>query len=238
MKISIKGSLLFVCVLVAISGIAKDAPQVSSDEISRAKNRAAEIINKVSSSDVGVSDMRRTPDLSTLNLGQTTIETDPFVIAERERSRGKNLIVNPNQSESSDLIVFVSFSMPESSLNRLAVDTAKAGGVLVLRGFVNDSLKQTIAATEKLTNLGAQIQINPELYKTFDVRNVPTFVISKNGINSDACNSSVESKCINQFKLEGDANLRSVLYRMANQKNSGISKIAEAKLNRLEGVLP
>jgi len=237
MKISIKNSLLLIFVIFAISGIAKDAPQVSNEEISNAKNRAADIVNKITPGNVGVADMRRTPDLSNVNLGQTSIETDPFVIAERERSKSKNLVVNPNQSDETDLIVFVSFSMPESSLNRLAVETAKAGGVLVLRGFVNDSLKQTIVASERMTNLGAQIQINPELFKTFDVQRVPTFIISKNGSNSGACSSKVESQCINHLKLEGDASLKQVLYRMANEKSS-IASIAEEKLNRLEGLLP
>jgi conjugal transfer pilus assembly protein TrbC len=71
------------------------------------------------------------------------------------------------------LIVFVSFSMPDEALKYLYYHVAKEGGRLVIRGLLNDSFQQTKA---KLEQLGIGIDIDPPLFEEFNVKRVPTFV--------------------------------------------------------------
>ena len=53
------------------------------------------------------------------------------------------------------LLVFVSFSMPEAALSRLVDQAARSGATLVLRGFINGSLQQTVG-THAATDRAAQ----------------------------------------------------------------------------------
>lgn len=77
-------------------------------------------------------------------------------------------------SEKKDqLLVFVSFSMPEASLKSLAQDAEKYNAVLVMRGLYEDSFVKT---ANKLKDLGIGVDINPELFETHKVTAVPTFV--------------------------------------------------------------
>lgn len=76
------------------------------------------------------------------------------------------------------LLVFVSFSMPEASLKALAKDAGQHNAVLVLRGLYEDSFVKTAS---KLKDLGIGVDINPELFETHQVDAVPTFVAVKSG---------------------------------------------------------
>ena len=46
------------------------------------------------------------------------------------------------------LLVFVSFSMPHEALSRLVDQASRSGATLVLRGFVNGSLKETVTRVQ------------------------------------------------------------------------------------------
>lgn len=78
-----------------------------------------------------------------------------------------------------ELMVFISFSMPEESIKRLARQTEKAGGVLVLRGFKDGSLKETAQLVQSLGLNGATFQINPPAFSKYKVNAVPTMVLTK-----------------------------------------------------------
>ncbi len=72
-----------------------------------------------------------------------------------------------------ELLVFVSFSMPKSSLKTLAKQVNKADGKLVFRGLVNGSFKQM---AEKLKELGEEVWIDPTLFEKYKITAVPTFI--------------------------------------------------------------
>ena len=163
----------------------------------------------------------------------TIDKVDPLAVAERARKDYEPIDPSVMESTKANLMVFVSFSMPEESLKRLAYETAKAGGTLLLRGFVNDNLKATVEATNKLTNLGVEVQIHPDLFKDFAVTQVPAFVLSKPGSTEQGC--AGKTSCTDHLKLVGDASLRTVLDRMSREPNSSLANLAQASLYRLEG---
>jgi type-F conjugative transfer system pilin assembly protein TrbC len=75
--------------------------------------------------------------------------------------------------DSSQVLIFVSFSMPEASLITYAKDVAKIGGRLVFQGLVDDSFQATQA---KFLKLGIAADIDPTLFETFSVNRVPLIV--------------------------------------------------------------
>ena len=81
------------------------------------------------------------------------------------------------------ILVFVSFSMPESSLKSLGEEAMRDSQtlfrpILVMRGLYRDSFVKT---AEKLKDLGVSVDINPELFETHHITTVPTFVLLKDG---------------------------------------------------------
>lgn len=92
--------------------------------------------------------------------------------------QGATTNANARGGEAPQFIVFGSLSMPEASLKQIVRDTAAAGGVVVFRGFPNNSAKEFVARIGKVVEQGqfASIGIDPRLFRAFDVQAVPTYV--------------------------------------------------------------
>ncbi len=239
-----KKTLILSLAMVVTVVAAKDINDVTKNAIQEASESARQTIDKVMPIAPTVGDERATvtvPDIQNLPNQEMNVISpnakDPMQVAEQVRQMGAPTIVNPNDASRADLVVFVSMSMPNASLKRIAFETARVGGVMVLRGFVNDSLKQTISATREFANLGAQLQVNPELFKSYNVQSVPTFVLSRNAQEKSSCES--QQACKGNFQLEGDASLVAVLNQMSsNNSDKTLSKIASSKLAKLQGIEP
>ncbi len=98
----------------------------------------------------------------------------------------KNILdqVTSDKQDVSDLqdkiLVFVSFSMPKQSLVALSKEAKNHGAVLVMRGLKDDSFKATQAAFEGLgKDVESGIEINPEAFETYQIKQVPVFVLVK-----------------------------------------------------------
>jgi type-F conjugative transfer system pilin assembly protein TrbC len=87
--------------------------------------------------------------------------------------KAATLTVKKTHPEASQVLIFVSFSMPEASLIAYAKDVAKIGGRLVFQGLVDDSFQAT---QQKFLKLGIAADIDPTLFETFAVKRVPLIV--------------------------------------------------------------
>lgn len=86
------------------------------------------------------------------------------------------------------LMVFVSFSMPEPTLARLVDQAARSRAVLVIRGFVDDSLKETVSRVKDLIgDRKVGFQIDPLAFDRFSVSSTPTFVLVRDGAVPREC---------------------------------------------------
>jgi conjugal transfer pilus assembly protein TrbC len=76
------------------------------------------------------------------------------------------------------VIAFVSLSMPEESLRRTILDTTRAGGVIVFRGFSQGGAKPFVQLLAKAVDQkdAPNITIDPRLFRAFKVDRVPTIV--------------------------------------------------------------
>jgi type-F conjugative transfer system pilin assembly protein TrbC len=84
--------------------------------------------------------------------------------------------------------------MPKASLIELSEQSQKYNATLVLRGIHEDSFLKTKDKILKINPNGLLLDINPELFKQYDIQRVPTFVLVKNGkeINRLAGNVTLE----------------------------------------------
>jgi conjugal transfer pilus assembly protein TrbC len=93
-----------------------------------------------------------------------------------------------------ELMVFVSFSMPKASLERIIVESERTGAVLVLRGLKGNSLTrmgEEIAQLIGKRNVTAIV--HPPAFTQFNVTQVPALVLANASqatrIGTDGCAS-------------------------------------------------
>lgn len=84
---------------------------------------------------------------------------------------------NPrNQVINNPLMIFVSASIPKSSLKDLMVQAQQVGGILVFRGVIG-SIRNTQQFLGSLAKENVSAVIDPRLFDIFQVKVVPTFVV-------------------------------------------------------------
>lgn len=130
-------------------------------------------------------------------------------------------------------IVFVSLAMPRPSLLRLAADAHKLNGVLVMRGTVNGSLRQTVEAVRQLSDQGVEVQIDPQAFQRYKVKVVPSLVVDLAGVTG--CDTS--KACADRSAVvEGDVTLRHALSHVARTSKPGkLQSQVQQWLSVLEG---
>jgi conjugal transfer pilus assembly protein TrbC len=106
------------------------------------------------------------------------------------------------------VLIFVSFAMPEATLQRLVDQAARAGATLVLRGLVNGSIRDTVTRMQAL--IGSRrvaVQIDPEAFDRYGITRTPTFVLVMGGAGTEACASRVCGSSQQFVKVAGDVTL-------------------------------
>jgi type-F conjugative transfer system pilin assembly protein TrbC len=139
------------------------------------------------------------------------------------------------------LLIFISFSMPEQALRERVMDAKKAGATLVLRGIIKDSMTETAIALNNLTDkTGVNAIIDPNLYKAFNVKVVPTIVIAKYSTypcdinNNEATEVSCNYSPIHD-KISGNISLTYALEQIISSKYTLTKPLAKKYLNKLRG---
>lgn len=171
------------------------------------------------------------PDVSTFMKGGGV---DPAKLAEQY---GAPTAPSMGDERIYKLVVFASLSMPEGSLLRLGRDVKKAGGVIVLRGMkygiAGADWARSVEAMKPLVQTGAEIQINPALFQLFEIRSVPTVILSPSGVADKGC---TEGKCAaGQFAtVVGDVTLDYAMERLIDRKDA-VGKLARQISEKLEG---
>jgi len=132
-------------------------------------------------------------------------------------------------AKSGQLLVFVSFSMSKISLQQWATQCQKVGGTLVLRGFKNNSLKETLSAANVIFKDRVEgMIVDPTAFERYAIKTVPAVLVTDQ--NLVPCN---ETNCpISRFDvIYGDIGLK---YALEKIKNDGeLDKNAQIYLERL-----
>lgn len=142
--------------------------------------------------------------------------------------------IGANGGEAPRFIVFASLSMPENSLRQLVRDTADAGGVVVFRGFPNNSAKDFVARLSKVVDQGqlASIGIDPRLFRAFEVQAVPTYVTVSSDF--DLCAGfSCQTKLPPYDRMIGNVTVEYALTTFAEGNGPG-ARIAAVALSNMK----
>lgn len=106
------------------------------------------------------------------------------------------------------VLIFVSFAMPESTLQRLVDQAARAGATLVLRGLVNGSIRDTVTRMQAL--IGSRrvaVQIDPEAFDRHGITRTPTFVMAVDAAGTEVCATRLCGSSQQFVKVAGDVTL-------------------------------
>jgi len=124
-----------------------------------------------------------------------------------------------------EILIFVSFSMPEQSLKLWAEQASKINGKLLLRGFLENSWLRTTTKVQTLfDNNDVELFIDPEAFERFDIQTVPAVVVTE----PDNCRT--ESCLLPSFDIvAGDTSVEDALKAILN-KGSPSGKLRAQKL--------
>ncbi len=122
-------------------------------------------------------------------LPQPATTLSPSELAQKLSQQPLLTAVDTNQT---DLMVFVSFSMPPASLNNIVIQSELTGARLVFRGMKGDKLSDMSKAIAALIgNHRVEVIIHPPAFKQFRITQVPALVIAKGGsgeqLSPDGC---------------------------------------------------
>ncbi len=122
----------------------------------------------------------------------------------------------------SQILVFVSSSMPDTTVIRYLQQTTQLGAALVFRGLVKDSMKEmqhylAKIVGDKQTGKNATILIDPTLFDRFNIKQVPITVVTESEIKPclpEGCPTPIH------HKVAGDVSLPWALGLVSRQINS------------------
>lgn len=151
-----------------------DLQQVYTEALSWSKDKLKEMANAQQSAAI------ISPSQTGVCRGQKD-DSGELAITSGCKKKSQNHDMEEDYSHSTTktptILVFVSFSMPKASLVALSKAVQLHGAVLVMRGLKGDSFKDTQQAFQDLgEEVRSGIEINPELFDTYQIKQVPVFV--------------------------------------------------------------
>ncbi len=167
-----------------------------------------------------------------------------------KKQQSQGVANNENQDIGSVPLVFISFSMPEALIEDYIKEARIYGGVLVLRGLINNSLKQTVSKLKEIEGIAhingsngkndqksnLSIIIHPHLFKLYDINQVPAIVVSKDNLSCilkyDDCSALYEHD-----KVYGSVTIEYALEEFEKNGSSlGLRKMAKEILDNKKGL--
>jgi conjugal transfer pilus assembly protein TrbC len=166
---------------------------------------------------------------SQLKRGFASLETSQFA--------GGEALATLGEAPDHDGVVYVavSFSMPPADLRRLARDAQKAGAVLVIRGLVRGSFKETLLAARQVFDEGSLggVSIDPNVFRAFDVQAVPTVIAAAAPVQPCAKGLECIPLAPAHDRIGGNISLGEALRRLKTDGEAGAEAAAAASA-RLE----
>jgi type-F conjugative transfer system pilin assembly protein TrbC len=131
-------------------------------------------------------------------------------------------------SSNPQLFIFVSQSVPASSIKELWSQAQRVGGKLLFRGLVGGSFKET---EKHIQELGIVADIDPTKFEEFEVIHVPTFVLSKTPASPTIVSLARVSLADKYDKIIGNVSLNEFLEQSSISGDlKGDAKILHKKL--------
>lgn len=177
----------------------------------------------------------KSPNLEALPQPATPAPVDLEALARGYAGQSDAMTRAQGLAAGPGLLIFVSLTMPRATLQGLVDQAARAKATIVIRGFANGSLRDTVAQVQGL--IGKQqvaIQIDPLAFDRFAISKVPSFVLVRDGTHPVACASGSCAPADSFLRSTGDVSLDYALEHM-QRVAPGFSPAADIFLKRLRG---
>lgn len=178
------------------------------------------------------------PDIDALPQPLTSTPIDLEALARGYAAQTDAMQAQQSLASGPALLVFVSLTMPQPTLQRLFDQAARAGATLYLRGFKNGSLRETVAQVQAL--IGARrvaLQIDPQAFDRFSITQVPSFVLIRAGAQVASCAGGACALPQDFLRSAGDVSLDYALEHMQRAAPRMRSSAAPfiRRIKRIEG---
>lgn len=227
---TIKSAPLWAMLLTILFVVSAKAVELPSDEemIKRGRQEIGEIAPSIQFAQKEA-DRKVSPfamPMETSNKGLTKSDVQELI--------GTRLPKNQAASKRGkfDLIIFVSFSMPDATLLEYSKQAKDAGAFMVLRGFYQNSQTKTVQKAVSINPEFTEYDINPPLFRKFKVNKVPSIILA------DAEGAEVvEDGCAqagSYLKVDGDVSVQQALEIMRWQGKGKLAELAALKIKQIE----
>lgn len=197
-------SAVLIAAAICISGaMAQANPAVTDADIARAQRnqpviteqdmaRAQQKHRMPSDEELSRVPIPAAPNIDALPRPGASRPVDLEALAKGYEANADRMAATQGVSSGPGLMIFVSFSMPQPTLQRLVDQAARSHATLLVRGFVNGSLRDTVARVQDLIgNRQVAFQIDPQAFDRFSVSKTPTFVLVRAGSQGQACSAGL-----------------------------------------------
>ena len=175
------------------------------------------------------------PNLEALPQPATPVLVDLEALARGYAGQSNAMTQAQGLTTGPGLFIFVSLSMPRATLQGLVDQAARAKAAIVIRGFANGSLRDTVAQVQGLIGKKqVAIQIDPLAFDRFAISKVPSFVLVRDGTRPVACASGSCAPADSFLRTTGDVSLDYALEHM-QRSAPAFGPAAELFLKRIRG---
>ena len=157
----------------------------------------------------------RGPAIEALPQPATRTPIDLEALARGYASQSDAMAAAQGLASGPGLFVFVSLSMPRPALEKLIDQAARARASVILRGFAQGSLRETVAQVQGLIGTRqVAVQIDPQAFDRFSIARVPSFVLVRDGTRPVSCAAGTCAPPEGFLRVAGDVSLDYALKHM------------------------
>lgn len=181
----------------ALAAGASSSPTVTDADIERARNAQPTVTERDIEEarrkyrmpgDAELRSAPASPRIEALPQPLTSTPIDLEALARGYASQSDATEAAQGLSSGPGLFVFVSLTMPRATLQRLIAQAERAQASVILRGFSNGSLRETVVQVQGLIGQRKiSVQIDPQAFDRFAIVRVPSFVLVRDGTRPVSC---------------------------------------------------
>ena len=225
-------ALLACTLLLAVSIAPADSQEKPSEAAKRIVDQVLRKREKSPPGDLGAWS-RSVLERALERAGKNAPETPLSLPAEDQASRlGGRFSAEPPRG--SEIIVFMSLSVPAAAWREWSVEAARIGAPLVLRGVARGGLRATVKRVGKHLNESAGAAIDPRLFRLFGIEAVPAVAVVPGGVPPCTTRGCSADPAPPHDVIGGNIGLEAALAAIAREGGPG-SETARRHLGKLRG---
>ncbi len=193
----------------------KGQPAVTDQDIEAARRKHSATVQVPAPQTGTSSPAPRGPSIDALPQPVTRAPIDLEALARGYAAQTDSMAAAQGLATGPGLFVFVSLSMPRPALEKLVDQAARARASVILRGFAQGSLRETVAQVQGLIGTRqVAVQIDPQAFDRFSIARVPSFVLVRDGTRPESCAAGTCAPPEGFLRVAGDVSLDYALEHM------------------------